>query len=86
MTVVPQTPRSAEGRDPPLRLAHVLFVLWIAGGVAWAFYAATLAYEWGWWVSDPILAAGLILTPTVLAHLLALFVIKVTGNPRFGQR
>lgn len=83
MSVIPKTPRARNGSDPPLRLAHVLFVLWVAGTVAWALYAAGLAYEWGWWESDPILAAGLILTPAVVAHLLALFMIRVTGNPRF---
>ena len=83
MTVIPKTPRVRQGGDPPLRLAHVLFVLWVAGAVAWAFHAARLAYHWGWWESDPVLAAGLILMPVVLAHVLALYVIRLTGNPRF---
>jgi hypothetical protein len=74
---------SVEGKDPPIRLSHVLFVLWVAGSVAWAFYAAKAAHHQGWWDSIPHLAAVLVLTPPILAHLLANFVIKITGNPRF---
>lgn len=73
-----------RGRDdPPIRLAHVLFVLWIAGSVAWALYAANVAHGRGWWVEQPELAALLVLAPPVLAHLLANLVIGLTGNPRF---
>ena len=69
--------------DPPIRLAHVLFVLWVAGCVAWAFFAAQLAHRHGWWVLHPVLAGALVLTPPILAHLLANFIIGITGNPRF---
>jgi len=69
--------------DPPIRLAHVLFVLWVAGSVAWAFFAARLAHDQEWFVQRPELAAILVLAPPILAHVLANFVIKRSGNPRF---
>ena len=72
-----------ERDDPPLRLAHVLFVLWIAGSVAWALFAARIAHDHGWWELRPVLAALLVLAPPVLGHLLANLVIKKTGNPTF---
>jgi hypothetical protein len=72
-----------EQGDPPIRLAHVLFVLWVAGSVAWAFYGAALAHERGWWELDPIMAAILVLAPPILAHALANFAIKMTSNPKF---
>jgi hypothetical protein len=78
-----QEPAEGEQDHPPIRLAHVLFVLWVAGSVAWAFFAAKFAHGQGWWVLRPALAAVLVLTPPILAHLLAKFVIGITGNPRF---
>ena len=69
--------------DPPIRLAHVLFVLWVACSVAWAFFAAKLAHDQGWFVQRPELATILVLAPPILAHFLANFVIRLTGNPRF---
>ena len=75
--------REAAQADPPIRLAHVLFVLWVAGSVAWAFFAAKLALDHGWLVQRAELAVVLVLTPPILAHLLAMFVIRLTGNPRF---
>ncbi len=77
-----ETKRSARA-DPPIRLAHVLFVIWIVGSVAWAFAAANLAHDQGWWVQRPELAAALVLVPPFLGHLLANLAIKLTGNPRF---
>ena len=79
----PNQSRSCDRDDPPIRLAHVLFVLWVAGSVAWAFYAAALAHSRGWWDSHVELGAVLVLAPPILAHALANFVIRVTGNPRF---
>jgi hypothetical protein len=67
----------------PIRLAHVLFVLWVAGSVAWAFFAAKLAHGQDWFVQRPELAAMLVLAPPILAHVLANFLIRRTGNPRF---
>jgi len=88
-SVVPQSDRRVTRRrdqeDPPIRLAHFLFVLWGAGSVAWAFFAATFAHDEGWWVQHPELAAVLVLAPPILAHLLANRVIRVTGNPRFRR-
>ena len=76
------TPR--HDRDgPPIRLAHVLFVLWVAGSVGWALYAAQLALGLGWWVEAPELGAILVLAPPAIAHILAIHIIKMTGNPRF---
>jgi hypothetical protein len=69
--------------DPPIRPAHVLFVLWVAGSVAWAFFAAKLAHDQEWFVQRPELAAILVLAPPILAHVLANFVIRLTGNPKF---
>ena len=46
--------------DPPIRLAHVLFVLWVAGSAAWALLAAKLAHHQEWWVLRPVLAAVLV--------------------------
>ena len=74
--------RDTTRDDPPMRLAHVLFVLWVAGSVGWAFYAARLAHDLGWWVQHTVLAAVLVLTPPILAHLLAIIVVKRAGNPR----
>ena len=68
---------------PPLRLAHVLFVLWVTGAVAWAFYVAGLGVDRGWWETMPLEAALLILLPTALAHALAIWITRVAGNPRF---
>lgn len=86
-SAVPQIERrdpvQRDQDDPPIRLAHVLFILWVAGSVAWVFIAAKLAYDQGWWVLRPELAAALVLTPPILAHLVANFVIRITGNPRF---
>ena len=86
-SAVPQSYRretkQSDRAEPPIRLAHVLFVLWVAGSVAWAFIAAKLAHDQGWWVQHPELAAALVLVPPFLGHLLANFVIKLTGNPRF---
>ncbi|MGI9413527.1 MAG: hypothetical protein ACR2PM_07655 [Hyphomicrobiales bacterium] len=82
MTIKPSAPQGAQ-RDPPLRLAHVLFVLWVAGTVAWALFAARLAQDQGWWALRPDLAAVLVLAPPFLAHLLANAVIRLTGNPTF---
>ena len=85
--VVPQSDSRGTKRrnqeDLPIRLAHVLFVLWIVGSVAWAFFAAKLAHDQAWWVQRPELAAALVLTPPILAHLLANILIKISGNPRF---
>ena len=75
-------PAERHQDDPPIRLAHVLFILWVAGSVAWAFHAAMVAYNQGWWELRPELGALLVLTPPVLAHLLAIFVIRITGNPK----
>ena len=69
--------------DPPIRLAHVLFVLWVAGSVAWAFFAAKLAHDQDWFVLRPVLAAILVLVLPILAHVLCNFVIRRSGNPRF---
>lgn len=76
------TPRH-DRDDPPIRLAHVLFVLWVAGSVGWALYAAQLAHGLGWWVEAPELGAILVLAPPAIAHILAVHIIKMTGNPRF---
>jgi hypothetical protein len=76
-------PSSREKDDPPIRLAHVLFVLWVTGSVAWAFFAAALAHQQGWWEHKPMLGAILVLAPPILAHVLANTVIRTTGNPRF---
>jgi len=85
-SLVPKIDRGRPSRqhqdDPPIRLAHVLFVLWVAGSVAWASFAANIALDQGWWVQRPELAAGLVLAPPILAHLLALFIIKLTNNPK----
>ncbi len=69
--------------DPPIRLAHVLFVIWVAGSVAWALFAAKLAHDRDWFVQQPELAVILVLAPPILAYVLANFVIRVTKNPRF---
>ena len=69
--------------DPPIRLAHVLFILWITASVAWAFFAARIAHDHGWWELRPDLAAILVLVPPILAHVLANLIIRKTGNPRF---
>jgi len=69
--------------DPPIRLAHVLFVLWVAGSVGWALYAAQLARGLGRWVEAPELGAILVLALPAIAHILAIHIIKMTGNPRF---
>ena len=77
-------PAEPDGaHDPPIRLAHVLFVLWVAGSVAWALYAARLAQGLEWWALKPALAAILVLVPPILAHVLASYLIKISGNPRF---
>ena len=68
--------------DPPIRLAHVLFVLWVAGSVAWTFFAAKLAHDQGWFVERPELAAILVLAPPILAHFLANYLIRIASNPR----
>jgi hypothetical protein len=60
-----------------------MFVLWVAGSIAWAFFSAKLAHDHGWWVLRPELAAALVMAPPLLAHLLANLVIRITGNPRF---
>ena len=73
-----------EHHDPPIRLAHVLFVLWVSASTAWALFAAALAHERAWWELEPILAAILVLAPPILGHFLANFVIRITGNPRCG--
>ena len=86
MTESPEAHLDRKRGEPALRLAHVLFVLWGAGVVAWAFYAAAIAHDRGWWDFDPILAAALVLVPPVLAHILALILVRLTGNPRFGKR
>lgn len=69
--------------DPPIRLAHVLFVLWVVGSVAWALYAAGIAFELQWWAERPAIAAALVLCPPILGHVLANLIIRLTGNPRF---
>ena len=76
--------KSAQGHqeDRPTRLAHVLFVLWVTGSVAWAIFAAMFASDRGWLLKRPELAAGLVLIPPILAHLLANLVFKLSGNPR----
>ena len=71
-----------EDVDPPIRAAHALFVLWVAGSVTWAIYAAMLAHSRGWWEFLPELGAILVLAPPILAHVLANFFIKKSGNPR----
>ena len=68
--------------DRPVRLAHVLFVLWAVGSVAWALYAAQLAHGYGWWLSRPVSAGVLVLAPPVLIEILALLAIRIAGNPR----
>jgi hypothetical protein len=78
-----ENPTGQEQDDPPIRLAHVLFVLWVAGSTAWALYAAALAHERAWWELEPALGAILVLAPVILAHALANFLIRITGNPRF---
>jgi hypothetical protein len=75
--------RRRDEDDPLIRLAHVLFILWVAGSVAWAFFAAKLAHDHGWLEHRPELAAILVLAPPILAHVLANFLVKRTGNPRF---
>ena len=93
MTMIPQS-RSRLDRglrrlawedrpERPLRLAHVLFVLWVSGTVAWAFYAAALALEMGWWETQTLRAAMAVFLPPVLGHVLSLWILRVTGNPRF---
>ena len=71
-----------ERSDPPLRLAHMLYVLWVAGTVAWALYAAALAHEMGWWEMQPLAAGLAVLLPPALGHLLGIWITRVTGNPR----
>ncbi len=78
-----QEPQPSRESDPPINLAHVLFVLWATASVAWAFFAAGIAYREGWWSERPEMAAALVLAPPVLVHFLANFLIGVTGNPRF---
>ena len=75
--------RRSDRPYPPIRLAHVLFVFWVVGTVAWAFYAARLAYGLGWWDLRPELAAGLVLMPPILAHGLAVLIVRITNNPQF---
>ena len=80
----PRRPVDPGGKDdPPIRLAHVLFVLWVAGSVAWALYAAQLAQGLEWWALKPTLAAILVLALPILAHVLANYLIRISGNPRF---
>ena len=74
-------PPRTDNDDPPLRLAHVLFVLWVAGSVGWAIYAATVGSDLNWWVQSPELAALLVLAVPILTHLLAILLVRVTGNP-----
>lgn len=74
-----------DNGDPPIRLAHALFVLWVVATVAWAFYVALLAHHHGWWVSRPVLAGLSVLLPPVVAHVLANIVIAATGNPVLGS-
>ena len=68
--------------DPPIRLAHVLFVLWVSVSVAWALYAAKLAHGQDWWMTRPFLAAILVLTPPILVHILFHLAVRITGNPK----
>ena len=73
-----------SGQDSfPIRLAHILFVLWVVGSVGWALFAAKLALDKGWWVQRPMMGAALVLAPPALAHLLAKVIIKMTDNPKF---
>lgn len=76
-------PPQADNDGPPLRLAHVLFVFWAAGSVGWAIYVAKIGSDLNWWVQSPELAAILVLAVPILAHLLAILVIRFTGNPVF---
>ncbi len=69
--------------ERPLRLAHVLFVLWVSGTVAWALYSAALALEMGWWKTQTLPAAMVVFLPPVLGHFLSIWIVRVTGNPRF---
>jgi hypothetical protein len=55
----------------------------VAGSVGWAFFAAKLALDEGWWVQRPELASAVVLAPPFLAHLFAHFIIRLTGNPTF---
>jgi len=78
-----QEPELYRESDPPISLAHVLFVFWVTASVAWAFFSASIAYRQDWWAEHSEIAAALVLAPPVLVHLLANFVIRLTGNPRF---
>lgn len=76
----------AKKRDPddsPIRLSQVLFVLWVAGSLAWALFAALIARNQGWWEWHPELAAVLVLALLILGHVLANYLVRVTGNPTF---
>lgn len=75
--------KQRDQQDPPIRLGHVLFVFWVAGSVAWDFIGVKLADDRGWWVQHPELAAALVLAPPLLGHLLANFLVKLAGNPKF---
>ncbi len=75
-------PMRGSQNSLPIRLAHVLFVLWAVGSVVWALVAAKLAIDKEWWVQRPMMGAVLVLAPPILAYLLAIFVIRITGNPK----
>lgn len=72
----------SDRNDPPMRLAHVLFVLWVAASVAWALFAAMFAHDHGWLVQHPLAVVAAVLIPSILAHLLAILIVKRTKNPR----
>ena len=74
---------NGRAADPPIRLAHLLYVLWVSGTVSWALFAAALAQARNWWVSEPLLGAILVLAPPILGHFLANWLIRLSGNPRF---
>ena len=82
-----QDPAQRGQDDPPIRLAHCrphpTGDVRVACSVAWAFFAAKLAHDQGWFVQRAELAAILVLAPPILAQVLANFVIRLTGNPRF---
>jgi len=75
-------PAKATCDHAPVRVAHLVFVLWVAGLVASALYAAEFADRHGWWVVRPLSAAILVLALPVLVEVLAQILIRATGNRR----
>ena len=78
-------PRQSDANDPPVRLAHILFVLWVAGSVAWMLFAAMIANDQNWLLQRADLAALVVLAPPILTHILMSLVIRLYGNPKIWR-